>query len=339
MKINTNLLYVLKKTAYFALPVVLLYIILKNADLNRLVILIKESNPIYILLGVAIRPLQIAIGSHRWHIFSTYYSSTTIPLGISKKNYWTGLAIGYFTPGNVGWEAHKVISTGKVSGSYLASVLSLVAEKLLGLLSVLVVIMISFPLVFGSLEINRKPWLYGYLIALAALLIIVIVRYSVNRKWVHATYDRFRKLIGRMIRKITAKYRLIDENNKMDSEDNKVQSLFSLVKNKRAFSRIILLSMAILLTSSLGLQFLFMGLGYSINFMVNIFAAPVFLVLFLIPISFGSIGVRESAYILLYSQFGVPLETALAVSFLNLFGLLLNSIIGAAVMFVNNIRS
>jgi hypothetical protein len=66
---------------------------------------------------------------------------------------------------------------------------------------------------------------------------------------------------------------------------------------------------------------------------VNLFVAPIFFIIFLIPISFGSIGVREGAFILLYGQFGVPMEVALLVSFFNLFGLFLNNIIGALFIF------
>ena len=56
---------------------------------------------------------------------------------------------------------------------------------------------------------------------------------------------------------------------------------------------------------------------------------PVLYFIFLLPISFGSLGIREGAYILLYGLFGVPAETALVVSFFNLLGVLLNNLIGA----------
>jgi hypothetical protein len=91
-------------------------------------------------------------------------------------------------------------------------------------------------------------------------------------------------------------------------------------------------SLAIQLTAAAGSQIMFRAVGYQIPFLVNIFVSPVFFLVFLLPISFGSLGVREATYIILYGLFGVPAETALLVSFLNLSGILLNNAIGAVLI-------
>jgi uncharacterized membrane protein YbhN (UPF0104 family) len=59
---------------------------------------------------------------------------------------------------------------------------------------------------------------------------------------------------------------------------------------------------------------------------------------FTLPISFGSLGIREAAFILVYGLFGVPAEIALSVSFFNLAGILLNSLVGGVVMLISNAR-
>jgi uncharacterized membrane protein YbhN (UPF0104 family) len=94
-------------------------------------------------------------------------------------------------------------------------------------------------------------------------------------------------------------------------------------------------SFLIQLTSAVGNQIFFIAVNYDLPFLVNLFVVPVLYFVFLLPISFGSLGIREGAYILLYGAFGVPMETALLVSFFNLLGLLLNNLIGAIIFALN----
>jgi hypothetical protein len=96
--------------------------------------------------------------------------------------------------------------------------------------------------------------------------------------------------------------------------------------------RVTIFSFLIQLTSAVGNQIFFIAANYDLPFLVNLFATPVLYFVFLLPISYGSLGIREGAYILLYGAFGVPMETALLVSFFNLFGILLNNLVGGIIL-------
>ena len=82
----------------------------------------------------------------------------------------------------------------------------------------------------------------------------------------------------------------------------------------------------------------FAALDYDLPFVLNLFIAPILFFIYALPISFGSIGVRETAYIILYGIFGVPSETALIVSFFALFGIMLNHLIGAILIAFSSAR-
>ena len=98
------------------------------------------------------------------------------------------------------------------------------------------------------------------------------------------------------------------------------------------------LSIVFMLVAAARGQIFFRALGYDLPFAFNLFASPVLVFVFALPISFGSFGIREAAFILVYGLFGVPAEIALSVSFFNLFGILLNSLIGGVVMLISNAR-
>ena len=98
---------------------------------------------------------------------------------------------------------------------------------------------------------------------------------------------------------------------------------------------VIALSFSIQLVSSVKSQIFFCALGYNLPFIVNLFVAPTLYFIFLLPVSFGSIGIREGVYVFLYGLFGVPIEIALLVSFFNLSGMLLNNLIGGTIMLIS----
>ncbi len=64
------------------------------------------------------------------------------------------------------------------------------------------------------------------------------------------------------------------------------------------------------------------------------FITPALYFIFTLPISLGSLGIREGTYIILYGLFGVPPEVALLISFFNLSGILLNNLIGGIVLLI-----
>jgi uncharacterized membrane protein YbhN (UPF0104 family) len=68
---------------------------------------------------------------------------------------------------------------------------------------------------------------------------------------------------------------------------------------------------------------------------VNLFITPLLFLLYALPISFGGLGIREGAFILAYSAFGVPTETALIISVTGLMGNLLSYGIGAGLILLD----
>ena len=100
----------------------------------------------------------------------------------------------------------------------------------------------------------------------------------------------------------------------------------------RSLAAVLLLSIGVQASSAVTSVLIFISIAYPVGLLVNLFVVPIFLFIFLLPISFGSVGVREGSHILLYGLFDVPREVALVASFIGLLGLLLNQAIGAAVI-------
>ena len=100
----------------------------------------------------------------------------------------------------------------------------------------------------------------------------------------------------------------------------------------------IVLTFGIQLVSATCVHIYFWALGYDLPFIANLFVTPILYFIFFLPVSFGSLGIREGAFILLYGLFGVPPETALLISFFALSGTLLNNLIGGLLMLLSNVK-
>jgi uncharacterized membrane protein YbhN (UPF0104 family) len=95
------------------------------------------------------------------------------------------------------------------------------------------------------------------------------------------------------------------------------------------------LSLTIYIISAIQSQLFFQGLGYAIPFSLNLFITPLLFIMFTLPVSFGGIGIREGAFVVLYGAFGVPTEIALVVSFCSLLSSLISYALGASLFLFN----
>jgi uncharacterized membrane protein YbhN (UPF0104 family) len=79
----------------------------------------------------------------------------------------------------------------------------------------------------------------------------------------------------------------------------------------RAVAQLVLLTLATQFLAALAHHFFFSALAYPTPYAVNLCVVPMITVVMFLPISFGSIGMREAAFAVICGMFGVPMETAL----------------------------
>ena len=147
-----------------------------------------------------------------------------------------------------------------------------------------------------------------------------------------ATVRFLQRITDRLIQWID---RLSQRKDMSASQKTSLVVTFTPLRRPDILLRVTIFSFLIQLTSAVGNQIFFISVNYDLPFLVNLFVAPILYFVFLLPISYGSLGIREGAYILLYGAFGVPMETALLVSFFNLSGILLNNLVGGIILAFN----
>jgi uncharacterized membrane protein YbhN (UPF0104 family) len=154
--------------------------------------------------------------------------------------------------------------------------------------------------------------------------------------WVNPLLEKVEQQTSTILQAAAGKTRF---NNTQESIKVPLREMLSPLSVSKYLLTVVGLSFGIQFVAAVGSQIFFLAAGYEIPFIVNLFVTPILSFIFLLPISFGSLGIREAAFIIIYGLFGVPAETALLVSFFALSGLLLNNVIGGLLIFFQRDRT
>jgi uncharacterized protein (TIRG00374 family) len=329
-KVYSLLLQRTRRVIRWVLPVFVLYFVFKSIDLAQFKQNAVKTDPWLLVIGLLHAPVLILIGAFRWRSLLSLCYKKYISIRFILKHYWTGLALGFFAPASLGWDIYRVIVGGRRFGRYLLNFLVIVIEKIMALITCMSVIVILYPMLTMHVPPQiRKIFYLANILLFSALLLLMIILVGLRNRFFSLLLKKIENYVLNAFGKISARFGL---ENSFTGETFSVKPALEIFYNSRILI-ILVLSFGIQLVSAIKSQIFFNALGYDLPFLVNLFVAPTLYFIFLLPISFGSVGIREGVYILLYGLFGVPAEIALLVSFFNLAGMLLNNAIGGIVMF------
>lgn len=330
-----NRLKAVRHILYWVLPPVILYLIFRRIDFGRIEDLARTADIRLILSSVLLIVFVTLAGALRWHFLLWRFDYARVAPSESVVVYWSSLAVGILAPGSLGSDAYRVMLLGQKYGRYFLGAFMIGVEKLAALASCAVLIAGLYPL----LQPQHLP---GYLNRLIDVLYAIglagavfgMLLLSVRRKgWTVRLTEAFDRRLGTLVQRVSS----LSSSGQVKED---IPSGAALKAIASAFSPNVALpavafSLAVHAITAVQAQLYFHALGYDINFLVNLFVTPVLFLLFTLPISFGSIGIREGAFILLYGAFGVPPETALVVSFCGLLSILLSYAIGAGIFLLH----
>jgi len=314
--------------ARWLIVVAIFIVIYRSIDWLEFVSVLAQVNPWLVLAGILYYPLVILMGALRWHTMLRAYHSERVHYAVSLKDYWSGLAIGVFAPASLGWDVFRVAVASRRYGNVIANSATIVVEKVMALLTCAALVTLLFP--FMNIAAGNKDLqqiiMTTHIILVGTLSVLAIVLVMARHG---ASVRFFQRISGKLIKLLS---RLSQRKDLLSSEKISLTITFAPLRRPDILLLVTTFSFLIQLTSAVGNQIFFVAVNHDLPFLVNLFVVPVLYFVFLLPISFGSLGIREGAYILLYGAFGVPMETALLVSLLNLSGILLNNLVGGVIL-------
>jgi len=326
----------MRKTFYYVLPPAILIFIFLRIDINSFFSALKNIELKYCLTGLALYPLIICIGAVRWYYLKRKMINPTVPLSFSMNNYWIGLSVGYLAPGSIGWDIYRIIAATRKYGSLVRNTFVAVTEKLSGLTVCSLIIIVAFPFLdISSNDVLNRISIFAYIIFFSLVIFVTIGGlFSKRFEFISKIANRVQKSLLEKLKNSRFKF-----SQSISQETGEVQQIkYNFRKILPGIPVLLVLSLSIQLVASFSIFLMIKSLGYDIPYYVPLFISPVMTFLFLLPISFGSLGIREGSYIFFYGIFGMGQEAALLLAFLTLFGAFFNVFLGAIVMQVSSVK-
>ena len=333
---SRKLLRLIRKAFYYIIPPVILVYIFMNIDINSFFTSLKNIELKYYLLALVLYPLIICVGAYRWYYLKRKMINPSIPLSFSMNNYWIGRSVGFLAPGSIGWDIYRIIAATRKYGSLIKNTFVAVIEKILGLSVCSLIIIVSFPFLdISSNDVINRIMILAYIIFFSLVVFVAIAGlFSKRFEFVTRIANRVQKSLLDKLK--NTRFKFSQYLKQETGEDQEIK--YNLKRIIPSIPVLLILSIIIQLIASFAVYLIIKSLNYDLPYYVPLFIAPVLTFIFLLPISFGSLGIREGAYIFFYGIFGMDQEAALLLSFLTLSGALFTVLIGAIVMQVSSVR-
>lgn len=312
---------------YWAIPVIILYVIFRRIDFNLFWTIVKRSNPWFCTLGTVLCLSAVLIGGWRWQILLRGYEIGKPKLYWVLRHYYIGLTLGQFTPASLGWEGYRVVVSGKNFGKYSLNFTIILVEKIIATVTGALLIIMVYPMLSATIDIEFENVLnVMYILVALCLMFFVGARKLFGTHFVDRLLNRFEKNIAYARERLRTK---LNMNNNGNISNLSLHEMMEPFMSPKKMVPLVLLTIAIRLATALGHHIFFYSLDIKMPFLTNLFVVLLLFFIFILPISFGGLGVREGAFIMLYKPFGVSTEIALIVSFFTLFAMIINYLIGA----------
>lgn len=320
-------------------PVILLTIVFLNIDLERLAESLLKVNLALLAAALLVGYFsQIFMGAWRWQFILARFYGIRISYVSLLRYLWVGMFVGYFVPANLGMDVYRVLNATKHGGGYKKNITAVLGEKVVVMIGSVLVLIACYPLVRPAIVTNVEISQTVHYVCLVGALAVVAIAMFVTLLATRAS----RQVRGCLQRKFNATISGIaaktgHANGKNHDAASPVSLLLPFLQWQNLLG-VIVFTVVTRVISGIGANILFLSLAQQLPIVVNVFATTLLIIIFMLPVSVGSLGVREGSFIVLFGLFGVERETALAASFLGLACLLLTACCGGVILLISNMR-
>ncbi len=273
----------------------LAYIVLK-ADMDSVFKTLKNVDMEYYFYAISIFFLSQPLKTIRWGIFlrekHVFVSQTKLLV-----LYFIGMFFNTFLPTIFAGDAIRSYYIYKEYHSKKIPATSVIIERFCGLFTLFIIGLISS--FYWLVKFGQLPFINtSFSLCLTAVIIMILLISTTMHK---------------MISQLLYKVGLKTVWNRME----RVYSSFrGYAENKKALLYGFLLSV-LTSASTIIIGYCFsLSLSWDIPFYVFLYTIPIITITTMLPVSFGGVGVRETAFYVVFSQYGVAGSSAIALALL-----------------------
>ena len=250
----------------------------------------------WVIARILLAPFSLLLATVRWKILLGA-QGLSLPLVLLFKRVWMARFINNFFLGRTGGDLFRVFGPWEIPLKKTAVGTSVAYDRYIGLIGLLVALAVA-----GLVEYNVAKELGLELLPIfsvfgAALLLLAVVTHR-PILWARWLVARFPVRKARSV------------------AEGVLRSMLLYVDRRGTTLNAVAISVAFRLVAAIGSYFGFLALGVDISFETVFFISLLVNAISLVPISINGWGLREGAFVFLYTQVGVGSAEALSVALL-----------------------
>lgn len=297
-----------------AISLSLILFLLSRIDVQTLVQNLTQAHPGWLAATVILFALSILLRTLRWQVL-TDARGMGVPFWRLSRWYYIGAFFNTLLPTGFGGDVAKSVYLAKETGDPGGAVGTVALDRFLGILVLLGIGAAAAP--FSQAHISIWVQIFVLAAFFAALASFWVLRQKEWMRWLHR--QALRVLPVTLSRRIESMESLRSLYFALQDYDNRILA--------RAIGVSLIFNiMWILINITAGL-----ALGVEASLLDYLVFTPLVSLALLIP-SIGGIGVRELSYVGLYTQVGVPAETAFAMSIVIYLATVITGLIGGVAL-------
>jgi len=293
MRISKRIAFLIK----LALSAFLVFIILRRIDLDQTWQVLKSAEFSILALAISGMVLDRFVMSYRWNLL-LLTKSIKIRYWQIVRIYFLGTFIGNFLPSSVAPDAVRVYYAAKAGSQTSDIVSSVVIDRLMGVFSLCVIVLLSVIMLF----FDRRELDFRILGLIVAMMAAILALFRCDR-----ILDRI----------INQKFFAVSEENKIWAFLRKSYHSFKGYQNyPKILFKALALSFGVHVLSILSVYALSVAINVHVSLFYFFLFVPLIVFLIMLPVSIGGIGVQEGAFIYFFAGVGVSPEHALTLALL-----------------------
>jgi glycosyltransferase 2 family protein len=266
----------------------------------------------YIVFAIIAFTISILVYAYRWQILLKGYN---VKIGLFKlfMFYLIGLFFNNFLPTGIGGDITRIYNLIQEAGDRTIGFASVMIERLLGIMSTLILTLLSLIWLSGSFSTNRVLY-----INIILLILIILFFYLVfNRKYPDSLAIKVKKI----------KWLKFGER-----VDKLFESIRYFQNKKLVFLKVILVSLIAQALVIIMHYYCVLALNLDVSLLYLFLVVPITFLLTMLP-SINGLGVRDGGFVVMLGKKGISTAASLSLSFLAIIVPMIVSIAGA-ILFV-----
>lgn len=264
------------------------------SDLDLFVEAVAKLSLLFVATAWAAYTLITGISAYRWQLLLAA-KGIHVPLRTLFSFYMVGMFFNNFLPGAVGGDVAKSWDLYRYSSRGGEAVASVFLDRFCGLVGLTI---LGFAGMITTLHVHDSPLIRWSVVGSIAFLLAVI-----TLLWFAPAAD----MVTRILRTLPGK-----------SIGARLESLYAALhafgEHKQVLLVVVLISFALQVGLAAYYAMFSAHLGAGASFVHFVLFLPAVTIVSMVPISFGGLGVREAAMILLFNEVGVASAEVLSIS-------------------------